>query len=268
MVRAVLRPGGSRRHRLSIVLMERSLVYFVSDVHLGLEVGDPKERERRFVGFLKGIDPERTEALYLLGDIWDFWYEYHDVVPKEGARVVAQLFNLQDAGVKIFFMSGNHDIWFYRWFEEQGFIKLRQPYRFRLGSYNACIGHGDSLGGSSFGYGLMLSVFRNRVCQALFSALHPRLAFAFAKKTSLNGRGKHSSYEWKGSEEALYRYADAQKADVCIFGHYHTAVDCALPSGGRLIVLDDWIDGGTPYLEFNLVAGSFTFGGSLPKMEK
>ena len=100
--------------------------YFVSDVHLGLRVGDPAERERRFAGFLRSL-PEDTEALYLLGDIWDFLYEYHDVVPKGYIRVFSALQDLMDRGVKVYFFQGNHDVWTYSYFEELGMKKLVQP---------------------------------------------------------------------------------------------------------------------------------------------
>ena len=81
----------------------RSEVYFVSDVHLGLKIGDPAEREARFTGFLKSIPRDRAKALYMLGDIWDFWFEYRDVVPRCGTRVLAALVELMDAGVEVWF---------------------------------------------------------------------------------------------------------------------------------------------------------------------
>ena len=84
---------------------KRNLTYFVSDVHLGLDVKNPKDREARFLGFLRSIPPDKTEALYLLGDIWDFWYEYHDVVPKGSIRIFATLLDLMDAGVKVYFFE-------------------------------------------------------------------------------------------------------------------------------------------------------------------
>ena len=94
----------------------RTLTYFVSDVHLGLDVNDPADREARFVSFLNSIPRDSTSALYMLGDIWDFWYEYHDVVPKGYVRVFAALMDLMDNGVKVYFFQGNHDIWCYHYF--------------------------------------------------------------------------------------------------------------------------------------------------------
>ena len=101
-------------------MADRTLVYFVSDVHLGLDVNDPADREARFVSFLKSIPKDRAKSLYLLGDIWDFWYEYHDVVPKGYVRVFAALMDLMDAGVEVCFFQGNHDIWCFLYFADRG----------------------------------------------------------------------------------------------------------------------------------------------------
>ena len=126
--------------------MTKRYTYFVSDVHLGLQVQDPARREARFVEFLRGIPAEETEALYLLGDIWDFWYEYKDVVPKGYVKVLAALMDLMDAGVKVYFFTGNHDIWAYSYFRELGMIVLEQPYVTTIGGKRFCLGHGDGLG--------------------------------------------------------------------------------------------------------------------------
>ena len=114
-------------------MAERTLVYFVSDVHLGLDVNDPADREARFVRFLRSIPVDRTKTLYLLGDIWDFWYEYHDVVPKGYVRVFSALLDLMDAGVEVCFFQGNHDIWCFHYFEELGIRVLQQPYVTEIG---------------------------------------------------------------------------------------------------------------------------------------
>lgn len=236
-------------------MAERSDIYFVADVHLGLKIADPEEREARFLHFLKGIPVERTRALYLLGDIWDFWYEYRDVVPRIGARVVAALVRLMDEGVEVWFCPGNHDIWTYSFFESLGMHRFEQPYHVRLGDKDFCIGHGDLLGGAPAGYRFMLGVFRCRPLQRLFSTLHPWLAYRFGLGWSNSNRRKHTPYHFRGAEEPLYRFAEeeAQRrhVDYFVFGHFHDAVDLALPSGARLFVLKDWMDGGMPCGVFN-----------------
>ncbi|MBR1706332.1 MAG: UDP-2,3-diacylglucosamine diphosphatase [Bacteroidales bacterium] len=225
--------------------MSRHLTYFVSDVHLGLQVAGPDDREARFVDFLRGIPAPETEALYLLGDIWDFWYEYRDVVPKGYVRVFAALTDLMDAGVKVYFFPGNHDIWTYRYFEELGMTALTQPHRADIGGARFCLGHGDGLGPGNRGYKLMRWGFHNRFLQACFSALHPWFAFRLGNGWSRRSRlGKSVGYTFRGTEEPLYQfceqYAAAHPVDYFVFGHYHCAVD--LPVGrARLLVLRDWI---------------------------
>ncbi|MCQ2149341.1 MAG: UDP-2,3-diacylglucosamine diphosphatase [Bacteroidales bacterium] len=240
----------------------RNLAFFVSDVHLGLDCKDPEDRERRFVSFLKGIPKEKTSALYMLGDIWDFWYEYRDVVPKGYSRVFASLHELMDAGVPVFFIPGNHDLWCYRYFEELGIKVLRQPYVTQIGGKTFCLGHGDGLGDVGAGYRFMKRIFESRFLQALFSTLHPWIAFRFGKGWSGKSRlSKNIHYEFKRESEPLYKYAvefsSAQKIDYFIFGHYHCNADIELPTGARLLLTGDWMDGEN-YLYFD---GITTFSG-------
>ena len=240
---------------------ERTLVYFVSDVHLGLRTADPEERERRFLDFLSGI-PDNALALYLLGDIWDFWYEYRDVIPREGARVVARMIALMDAGVTVYFFPGNHDIWCYSFFESIGMRRCTQPQLVEIGGKSFCLGHGDALGGARKSYRFMLWLFNNRVIQALFSTLHPWIAFRLAGQWSGGKRKRRKEYHFRGEQEPLYRFALEQSSqmqvDYFIFGHFHDAVDLELPTGARLIVLKDWLSGGTPHARFDLSDGSLS----------
>lgn len=231
-------------------MAERNLTYFVSDVHLGLTVKDPAERESRFIAFLKSIPRDSAKSLFLLGDIWDFWYEYRDVVPREGSRVVAQLIDLMDAGVEVYFCEGNHDIWTYSFFEELGIKKFSQPFVCEIGGKTFCLGHGDALGGSKKGYGLMLKLFHCRFAQRLFSTLHPWIAYRFGLAWSNSNRRSHKPYRFRNEEEPLYQYAvemsSQQHIDCFVFGHFHDKVDLELPTGARLVVLKDWMDGGMP----------------------
>lgn len=232
--------------------------YFISDVHLGLEVCDPTDREHRLVTFLRGL-PEDTEALYLLGDIWDFWYEYRDVVPKGYVRVFAALTALLDRGVKVFFFQGNHDVWTYRYFEELGMKRLEQPYVMQIAGRKFCLGHGDGLGPVPVGYRFLRGVFHNRLAQILFSSLHPWLAFRFGNGWSRNNRLSHNSeYVFRGAEEPLYRFAEefaaAHGVDCFIFGHYHADVRMTLPCGAELHVMKDWMSS-SPYICFDTDIG-------------
>ena len=240
--------------------MPRKLTYFVSDVHLGLDVADPSGREARFVAFLRGIPASETEALYLLGDIWDFWYEYRDVVPKGYTRVFAALQGLMDAGVKVYFFQGNHDIWTYSYFEELGMTRCVQPYVTGIGGKTFCLGHGDGLGPGMRGYKFMRWGFHNRFLQACFSTLHPWIAFRLGQGWSRRSRlGKSIGYAFKGEEEPLYRFCAsfAQPVDFFVFGQYHCSVD--MPVGqARLLLLRDWISVSN-WLVFNASDGSLCY---------
>ena len=247
---------------------DRKGIYFVSDVHLGLRVGDPAEREARFVSFLRSVPAATTRAVYLLGDIWDFWYEYKYVVPKGSVRVLAALLDLKDAGVDIFFFPGNHDMWCFHYFEELGFKVLQQPWCFETDGKVFCVGHGDGLGPVPFGYRLLHGIFACRPLQALFSTLHPTLAFAMGNAWSRRNRLSHLSYRFAGESEPLYRFAEdfarTRRVDYFIFGHYHDEVDLTLPSGARLLMTKSWIED-SPYWYWD---GISVFLGHSKKIEK
>ena len=234
--------------------MAKTLTYFVSDVHLGLQVADPAAREERFVSFLKGL-PQETAALYMLGDIWDFWYEYRDVVPKGYVRVFAALMELMDRGVEVYFFQGNHDIWTYSYFESLGMKKLAQPCKVEIGGKTFCLGHGDGLGPTPFGYRVIKTIFNCRPLQVLFSMLHPWFAYRLGNVWSRNSRLSHKEeYQFKGESEPLYQFASdylhENKVDYFIFGHFHSAVDTVLPGGCRLLMLKDWMSS-SPYICFD-----------------
>lgn len=250
------------------ILELRKKTYFVSDVHLGLAVNEPNERESRFVSFLRSLDPSATEALYLLGDIWDFWYEYRDVVPKGYVRVFSALIDLMDVGVKVYFFQGNHDVWTYSYFEELGMIRLQQPALVKIGDKTFCLGHGDGLGPVPLGYRFLRGLFHCKFAQRIFSLLHPWLAFRFGCGWSRNNRlSRHYEYVFRNEEEPLYKFAEAfskeHKVDYFVFGHYHVSVDLILPTGARLFVLKDWLTS-SPYLYFD---GISTVGGYSQKIE-
>lgn len=223
------------------------LTYFVSDVHLGLDFNDPADREQRFVDFLKGLSAETTSALYLLGDIWDFWYEYHDVVPKGYARVFAQFIRLIDEGVDVYFFKGNHDMWTFGYLESLGIKVLEQPYYTEIDGQTFCLGHGDGLGDVPRSYTWMHALFNSRVAQGLLSLLHPRITFWIGRNWSgVKRKSRKHRYHFKGEREPLYHFANAVSArrhvDYFIFGHYHSLTDMPVENGGRLLILDDWLD--------------------------
>ncbi len=239
--------------------MEKNLYFFVSDVHLGLDYKNPVAREKRFASFLNGL-PENTKALYLLGDIFDFWYEYRNVVPRKFTRTLGALASLVDRGVEVYFFNGNHDIWTYGFFEQELGIKiLQQPYIVDIEGKRFCLGHGDGLGEGDLGYKLLNGVFKNRFLQWLFSGVHPRWAFSLAHLWSRHNRLMHEDnpWEWKGEQERIVKFANkmqqgtAAKMDYFIFGHFHYRTRMPLSAGGEMFLLGDWIHNDCDYLVFD-----------------
>ncbi len=227
--------------------------FFISDVHLGLRYGNWRLREKQFADFLLSL-PQDTEEIYLLGDIFDFWYEYQHVIPRGYTRTLGAFAVLRDRGVKIHFFNGNHDIWTYNYFQEElGFIVEKQPALFEIEGKRFVLGHGDDIEKRDFGYQFLRGVFTSRLAQFLFSMLHPYLAFSFGLNWSKHNRlaKADNSYTFNCNREPLYKYCVKQvesgaygpsRPDCFIFGHFHASTDVIMPEcGSRFIILGDWI---------------------------
>jgi UDP-2,3-diacylglucosamine hydrolase len=155
----------------------------------------------------------------------------------------------------VYFFQGNHDVWTYSYFEELGMIRLTQPAVVEIAGKKFCLGHGDGLGPVPRGYRFLRSLFHNRIVQAMFSMLHPWLAFRFGTGWSKENRlARKEEYVFKGEDEPLYKFAadfaKIHEVDHFIFGHYHVAVSMTLPSGASFNILKDWIDA-SPYICFD-----------------
>ena len=220
--------------------------YFVSDLHLGAEADPGGVREKAFVEFLHSL-PADAKALYLLGDIFDFWVDYRDVVPRGSVRMLAALADVA-ARTDVWFFRGNHDWWVTDYFEKElGVHIVEEPYRvFDLDGRQALIGHGDTLGVNDAKAKLIFHVFRNKVCIALLKALPPRWVFGFARAWSARSRKHHPvPVPFQGKDAGVYRFADAYgrshpAPDFYLFGHLHTPGRIPVASGGELIILPAW----------------------------
>lgn len=231
-------------------------VLFISDIHLGARyMGDTRTHEARVVDFLRK-EARDADRLYMLGDILDYWFEYRDVVPRGFVRFFGELASLSDSGVKITWMTGNHDIWLFDYLrDELGIEVVDAPYIIReIGARKFLLAHGDRIGRTSTGFRFICSLFRNKACQKLYSGLHPRITVPFAKawsNSSRCGKGDIDEAERKKEIHALVEDADAlaranQDTDFIVMGHHHIPLDIPLPqSSARLIVLGDWINNDT-----------------------
>lgn len=227
-------------------------IFFASDFHLGVpNLAESRERERCLIRWMNQIETE-CEALYLVGDVFDFWFEYKKAIPKGHVRLLGKLAEWTDAGIPIHFFTGNHDIWMFKYFEEElGIPTYREPILQKLGDKTFFIGHGDGLGPGDFGYKRLKKVFTNRMCQRLFASLHPNIGIQLASYFSGKSR-EHNEKEpekFLGKEqEWLYQYAEQKlkqeaEIDYFIFGHRHIPLDIELTNQkSRYLNLGEWIN--------------------------
>lgn len=224
-------------------------VYFLSDFHLGApNRAISLEREKRIVQFLDEIRKDATE-IFIVGDLFDFWYEYKKVVPKGYTRILGKLAQLTDSGILIHFFVGNHDMWMSGYFEEELNIPVfHEPRIFEWNGKKFFIGHGDGLGPGDQGYKFIKKVFRNQFCQWLFGVLPPALGVGLAgyfsrKSRAVTGQidelflGEEKEWLIIYSREVLLK----QHFDYFIFGHRHLPIDFSLNNSSHYINLGDWI---------------------------
>jgi UDP-2,3-diacylglucosamine hydrolase len=225
-------------------------IFFLSDFHLGSPDHHASlQREKYIVRFLDSIQEQAAE-IFIVGDLFDFWFEYRTVVPKGYVRILGKLAMMADAGIPIHFFVGNHDMWMKDYFEKELTIPVYyEPQTFVRGGKKFLIGHGDGLGPGDRGYKMLKKIFRNRFSQGLFGILPPVFGVGIANYFSRKSRIATQLEEEKflGEEnEWLIDYCKKRLAeehfDYLIFGHRHLPIDFHLPGGSRYINLGDWIN--------------------------
>jgi UDP-2,3-diacylglucosamine hydrolase len=230
-------------------LTEKKKIYFVSDVHLGAPaLNNNREREMLFARWLDEIKPDVGE-LYLMGDIFDYWWEYKKVVPRGFTRILGRIADLTDSGIPVHFFTGNHDLWIFDYLpEELGIILHKQEFVTTLSGKKFFLAHGDGLDANDKGYIFLKKLFTNRKLQWIFARLHPNFALGIAHKWSKSSRiakiGTEKKFNVK--DEGMFRFAECypekEQIDYFIFGHRHRMVDIQLRENSRFILLGDWIN--------------------------
>lgn len=225
-------------------------IYFLSDFHLGAPNAEASlVREKKIVAFLSEIKTTAVQV-FIVGDLFDFWYEYKKVVPKGYVRILGKLAELTDAGITVHFFVGNHDMWMKDYFEKELNISVYfEPKEFLFNSKKFLIGHGDGLGPGDEGYKFIKKVFRNKICQWLFGILPPRFGIGIADFFSKKSREKTGTTDriFLGEEkEWLVIYCkeilQKQHYDYFIFGHRHLPLSIQLNLQSTYINLGDWIN--------------------------
>ena len=232
-------------------------IFFISDAHLGSRaLKHTRQQERRLCRFLDEIK-DKASAVYMLGDIFDFWFEYRTVVPKGFTRFLGKVSELTDSGVEVHFFAGNHDSWCHEYLtQECGVIMHYEPMTLELCDQTFYLGHGDGLGDPDPWFRFLRSIFHNRFCRRLFRWLHPDLGMEFGLRWAKHSRQKHERCLQDGSggdpdylgedREYLVCYAkeylrDHPGINFFIFGHRHIPLDLMLSRETRLLLLGDWV---------------------------
>lgn len=226
----------------------RNKIYFASDFHLGAGAyNGHKEREKRIVRWLDSIKEDAAE-LYLVGDVFDFWFEYRTVVPKGYIRFLGKLAELADLGVKLTFFKGNHDMWMFGYLEhELGAAIVSNELVIERNGKKFYLHHGDGLGPGDTKYKFLKKIFRSPFCQWLFERVHPNLGVGIANRWSSHSRHVNSTKEERIAvqHEWLVTYSRALLQtnfyDYLIFGHRHLPINVKLDHKSRYINLGEWI---------------------------
>ncbi len=236
----------------------KNKIYFASDLHLGApDYASSLEREKAFVQWLDQISVDASD-LYLLGDIFDMWFDYKRVVPRGYVRLLGKLAELSDAGLQIHYFIGNHDMWVFDYFEKELNAKIyREPQEIQLGDKTLLVGHGDGLGSGDTSYKFIKRIFAGKFNQWLFARLHPNFGLWLASFLSRRSRIANGDYDeqFHGEDkEMLVQYCkdllSKKHYDYFIFGHRHLKMEIKLNDNSTYINLGEWVKN-KPYALFD-----------------
>lgn len=225
-------------------------IYFLSDFHLGApNAAASLQKEKKIIGFLDEVKATAAQV-FIVGDMFDFWYEYKKVVPKGFVRILGKLAELTDSGIPVHFFVGNHDMWMKDYFQTELNIPVYfEPRAFTFNNKEFLIGHGDGLGPGDRGYKFIKKIFRNKTCNWLFGILPPYIGMGIANYFSRKSRaqaGQTTEVFLGEDKEWLIIYCkevlQKQHYDFFIFGHRHLPIDCKLNETSRYINLGDWMN--------------------------
>ncbi len=224
-------------------------VYFASDFHLG--VPDAETSRARELKIVRWLDEAKKDAaaILLLGDIFDFWFEYRHTIPKGFIRLQGKLAEITDAGIPVLFFTGNHDMWMFDYFpKELNIPVLRHPISTTINGHTFYIGHGDGLGPGDHTYKIIKKVFANKACQWAFARLHPNLGIGLANMWSRKSRISNVKKDeaFLGEDEWLLQYCreveEKQHHDYYLFGHRHLPLDLPIGDKSRYVNLGEWVN--------------------------
>lgn len=247
--------------------VKNSKVYFASDFHLGVPDQETSNaREKSVIQWLEMAEKD-AEAIFLVGDVFDFWFEYATVIPKGFVRLQGKIASICDKGIPVYWFTGNHDMWAFDYLpKELGVNLIREPKIFHFQGKNLYVGHGDGLGPGDYGYKFIKKVFANPFFQWLFARLHPNFGIRMASFCSGKSRGKNPPEEYFKNEqnEWLWVYCKEliqkhPEMDYFIFGHRHLALNLPVSETSRYINLGEWFSKNTYAVLENGVLTMYSF---------
>ena len=233
---------------MKVKLIAKRKIYFISDIHLGAPaLKNNRKREILFARWLDDIKSDVAE-LYLMGDIFDFWWDYKKVVPRGFTRILGRIADLTDRGIPVYFFPGNHDLWVFDYFQQElGVTVYKKEIVKKINGKKFFLAHGDGLDAGDKGYLLLKKIFTNKTLQWLYSRLHPNFALALAHKWSKSSRLAKINIdeEFEVNTDGIYKFAQdflaQEKIDYFIFGHLHQMIDVPIGDNSRFVFLGDWI---------------------------
>ncbi|UII29004.1 UDP-2,3-diacylglucosamine diphosphatase [Fulvivirga maritima] len=225
-------------------------IYFASDFHLGVPNHKASlERELKIIRWLDTIKAD-AHSIYLMGDIFDFWFEYKHAVPKGFVRLLGKIAEISDSGIPVIFFTGNHDMWMFDYFEKELNVTIyRKPLQLLVHDQKLLIGHGDGLGPGDYTYKFLKKFFNSKLCQWLFARIHPNLGIGIANAWSRKSRissGGHGDESFLGKDrEHLWQYCISKEKeehhDWYVFGHRHLKLNLEVSENSRYINLGQWV---------------------------
>ena len=233
--------------------MKSPVIYFASDFHLGVPTKEESlVREKRLVAWLDAAAKEADE-IFLVGDIFDFWFEYKQAVPRGYTRLLGKISSITDAGIPVHVFTGNHDMWIFDYLPQECGVTLHKAPIVREWNGVKCfVGHGDGLGPGDYGYKFIKKVFANKLCQWMFARLHPNFGIWLANKLSRYSRkttGENDKVFLGDENEWLMIYAkevlQKEHFDYFIFGHRHLPLFLPLNDTSTYVNLGEWLHSNT-----------------------
>lgn len=236
---------------LTIELKTNKKIYFASDFHLGhssFSKAQEIQRESKIIRWLESIEHD-AQAIFLVGDIFEFWFEYRHVVPKGYVRFLGKIAAMIDHGIPIYFFTGNHDLWMFNYLQEELGVEIfKKPIELQVNNSTFLVGHGDGLGPGDTFYKILKKIFTNRFPQWLFKWIHPDIGIGLARTWSNSRRinKKESDEKFLGEKEFLLQYCRKQQVeqqrDYYVFGHRHMPLKIDLGDSSTYFNLGEWVN--------------------------